>query len=37
MKFYFGENVYGWKMYGIVGKGAKWFVGYSKVAQQEVS
>ena len=30
MKLYFGEYVYGWKMYGIVGKGGKWFLGYSK-------
>ena len=37
MKFYFGENVHGWKMWGFVGNGGKWFVGYSKVHQQEGS
>lgn len=33
MKFYFVESVYGWKMYSIVGKGAEWFVGYSKAVE----
>ena len=35
MKFYFGEIVYGWKMYGIVGKHGKWFMGISIAPKEE--
>lgn len=30
MKFYWNENVYGWRLWGIVGKNAAWFIGVSK-------
>lgn len=30
MKFYWKENVHGWVMTGIVGKDAKWFIGFSR-------
>lgn len=29
MNLYFGEIVYGWKMYGLVGKRGGWFMGVS--------
>lgn len=30
MKILFGDDVYGWRMWGLLGKNAKWFLGYSK-------
>lgn len=30
MKFYWFKDVYGWNMTGLVGKGGKWFIGFSK-------
>lgn len=30
MKILVNANVYGWRMTGLLGKGAKWFFGFSK-------
>ena len=30
MKLYWNTDVYGWRMWGFVGGGGKWFVGYSR-------
>lgn len=30
MKILLGDDVYGWIMWGILGKDAKWFLGFSK-------
>lgn len=29
MNFYWNTNVFGWRMYGLVGRNAAWFVGVS--------
>lgn len=31
MKLLIRENVFGWIMTGLIGKDAKWFLGFSKV------
>lgn len=35
MKLYFGKIVYGWKMYGLVGKHGEWFMGVSIAPKEE--
>lgn len=30
MRLMFRENVYGWVMTGLVGRGGRWFIGYSR-------
>jgi hypothetical protein len=33
MKLYLGTPGFGWTMYGLIGKGAKWFLGFSKALE----
>lgn len=35
MKFYWNEGPWGWRMFGLVGKDAKWFIGFS-IAEKEI-
>lgn len=35
MKFYCNEGPWGWRMWGLVGKDAKWFIGFSIVDNKE--